>query len=56
MEQVLSGLPLNITLVYIDDIIVPGKTFDNHLSNLHTVLQCIREAKLKLAPPKCILL
>ena len=56
MEQVLSGLPLSVALVYIDDILVPGKTFQDHLSNLCTVFQRIRDAKLKLAPPKCLLL
>ena len=56
MEQVLSGLPLSVALVYIDDILVPGKTFDDHLSDLCMVFQHIRDAKLKLAPPKCMLL
>ena len=56
MEQVLLGLPLSVALVYIDDILVPGKIFDDHLTNLCTVFQCIREARLKLAPPKCTLL
>ena len=35
MEQVLSGLPLSVDLVYIDDILVPGKTIDP----LHEVLK-----------------
>ena len=52
MEQVLSGLPLSVALVYIDVILVPGKTLNDHLKNLRTVLQCIQEAKLKLAPPQ----
>ena len=56
MEQVLSGLPLSIALVYIDDILVPEKTFDDHLYNLCMVFQRIRDAKLKLAFPKCTLL
>ena len=56
MEQVLSGLPLSVALVYIDDILVPGKTFDDHVTNLRTVFQRIREAKLKLSPHNCILL
>ena len=34
MEQVLSGL---LALVYIDDILVPGKTFDDHLTDLCSV-------------------
>ena len=56
MEQVLSGLPLSVTLVYIDDILVPGRTFDDHLSNLRIVFLSIRKATLKLAPHKCTLL
>ena len=35
---------------------MPGKTLNDHLKNLRTVFQRIREAKLNLAPPKCILL
>ena len=56
MEHVLSGLPLSVALVYIDDVLVPGRTFADHLSNLHTVFQRIRSANLKLAPHKCMLL
>ena len=56
MEHVLSGLPLSVALVYIDDILVPGRTLVDHLSNLRTVFQRIRMANLKLAPHKCMLL
>ena len=55
MEQVLRGLPLDVCLLYLDDILVPGKTFDSHLSNLRHVLQRLRNANLKLSPEKTTL-
>lgn len=33
MEVVLAGLNFNVCLVYIDDIIIFGKTFDETLQN-----------------------
>ena len=39
MEQVFRGLSLDVCLLYLDDILVPGKTFDHHLDNLTQVLQ-----------------
>ena len=54
MDCVLAGLQWTSCLVYIDDIVIPGKTFDDHLINLHSVLIRLREANLKLQPPKCI--
>ena len=50
---VLSGLTYLCCLVYIDDTIVLGRTFDEHLANLDTVLQRFRQANLKLKPAKC---
>jgi len=53
MERVLSGLTWKICLVYIDDIIVFSKTFEEHLRNLDLVFTQIHEANLKLNPEKC---
>ena len=39
--------------VYLDDVIVLGRSFDDHLSHLQTLLHHIREAGLKLNPSKC---
>ena len=55
MNSVLAGLPWNSCLVYLDDIIVKGRTFPDHLDNLSQVFQRIREAGLKLQPSKCAL-
>ncbi|UYV64520.1 K02A2.6-like [Cordylochernes scorpioides] len=52
METVLQGIPLETCLVYLDGIIVIGKSFEEHLINLARVLQNIRGARLKLNPRK----
>ena len=45
MDSVLAGLQWTS---YVDDIIIPGKTFDDHLHNLNSVLR-LREANLTTA-------
>ena len=55
MDQVLKGLHWKTCLVYLDDIIVLGKSFDEHLKNLEEVFQRIASAGLKLSPKKCSL-
>lgn len=51
MDQVLQGLP-NVQC-YIDDIIVTGKTDEEHCQNLHKVMTRLEEAGLKLNKEKC---
>jgi len=53
MDVVLSGLHMDICLVYLDDIIVYSKTVKQHLERLETVLLRLRHAGLKLKPEKC---
>ena len=53
MERVLSGLYWETCLIYIDDVIVFSKTFDEHIVRLHQVLSRLKEANLKLSPAKC---
>ena len=55
IEQVLSGLPLQVCLVYLDDILVPGSSFETALHNLELVFNRLRSAGLKLSPKKCSL-
>ena len=56
MEKVLSGLPWEVCLLYLDDIIVHGRAFGEVIKRLRIVLQRLRDAGLKLNPKKCILL
>ena len=53
MDMVLKGLLWQSCLVYIDDVIIVGKTFEQHLSNL---AQVFGRLGLKLQPYKCHLL
>ena len=53
MATVLEGLRTSECLVYIDDILIIGKTFEQHLNHLIETLQAIRNAGLKLKPTKC---
>ena len=53
MEVVLSGLARDACLVYLDDIIVIGKTLEQHNAHLEQVLTRIREAGLRLKLKKC---
>ena len=53
MDRVLAGLPLTTALVYIDDILVPARSFEQGIENLRNVFDRLRAAKLKLAPEKC---
>jgi len=47
---VLAGLSYETCLVYLDDVIVFGSTFDELLHRTEVVFQRIRDAKLKLKP------
>ena len=53
MDLVLAGLQWSQCLVYIDDVIVLGRTFKEHLDNLQEVFQRLRLAGLRLKPSKC---
>ena len=54
VNTVLSGLQWRNCLVYLDDIIIVGKTFTEHLQNLQEVFR-LRQARLKLKATKCSL-
>lgn len=53
MDAVLAGLKWNTLLVYLDDIIIFSPTAEQHIADLETVFQRLREANLKLNPQKC---
>ena len=55
METLLSDLLWKKCLVYLDDVIIFGKTFDECLGNLKLVLGRIMSNGLKLKPKKCSL-
>ena len=51
METLLQGLPG--VCLYLDDILITGKTDQEHLTNLSAVLQKLAAAGMKLRPDKC---
>ena len=52
MELALQGLQWVTCLIYIDDIVVYGKNFEEHISRVEEVLNRMRKACLKLKPDK----
>ena len=49
----LKGLIGKICFAYVDDLLVFGQTKEEHMQNLKTVFQRLRETHLKLNPDKC---
>ena len=56
MQQVLADLPKTTCMDYIDDVLVVGRTLDEHLENLEMVLKRLKDAGLKIKPEKCSLM
>ena len=54
MDLVLAGLQMTHCLEYIDDVIVVGRSFNEHLCNIRDVFKRVREAGMKLKPSKCV--
>ena len=55
MNLILSGLLWSIVLAFLDDILVFGSMFLDHLRHIREVLQRFRRYQLKLKPKKCVL-
>ena len=55
MESVLVGLLRKCCMVYLDDVLIIGKNFAEHLTNMRKVFDRFRLANLKLKPTKCFL-
>jgi hypothetical protein len=53
MEAVLAGLQWEICLIYLDDIIIAGRTFEDMMVNLEKVFDRLAQAGLKLKAKKC---
>ena len=55
MQVVLAGLEWDACFVYLDDILIASKTFEEHICSLKRVFDRLRSAGLRLKPKKCFL-
>ena len=53
---VLRGLSWKSVVSFLDDIVILGRSFEDHMKNMEQVLSRFRDFKLKLKPSKCELL
>ena len=53
MQNTLGELNLTCCVIYLDDIIVFGRTEEEHLEHLHVVFERFQDLNLKLKPSKC---
>ena len=54
--QVLRGIPPEMAVAYVDDVLVHSNGFEKHLSNLDRVMTAYTRAGLRLNPAKCTFL
>ena len=55
MEECLGDLLHRVCFIYLDDIIIFAKTFDEHQERLRMVFERLKECGIKLSPGKCAL-
>ena len=53
MELIMLGLSYEVALVYLDNIIIFGRSFEEHLNRLDLVLGRLKDAGLKIEGSKC---
>ena len=53
MNLILRGLNWKTVLAFLDDVVVLGKDFNDHLANLREAFERFRKHGLKLKPKKC---
>jgi hypothetical protein len=56
MDLLMTGLNWHGVLIYLDDLLVFGKDFDEHYFRLKEVLTRLQRANIKLSPKKCHIL
>jgi hypothetical protein len=53
IQAVLSSFPSNKVIVYIDDILIMGTSFEEHFDLVRKVLATLSSHKIKIKPSKC---
>ena len=50
MDKIFTNMTFEKVLCYLDNLCIVTDTFENHLKNLHEVLQRLEQSGLKLGP------
>ena len=53
MEMALNGMDMRLAIIYIDDVVIPGRDFDSAANSLERVLGRLEKANLKVKTKKC---
>ncbi len=53
MQVILAGIEWKFCFVYLDDILICFRTFEEHMEHLRTVFERLHKAGLTLKPQKC---
>ena len=53
LEDCMGDLHLKFCLLYLDDVIIFSRTYEEHLERLTAIFEKLKEAGLKLSPSKC---
>ena len=53
MQAVLAPFPSNKVISYLDDILIMGQTFEEHLTLVKKVLTTLQKYSMKIKPDKC---
>jgi len=53
MDKILSGLKWKSCIVYLDDVLIKGDSFEDHYNNLKLVLDRFNQVGMKLKADKC---
>ena len=53
MERVLTGLQYKSVLVYVDDVIIYSRSFEQHLVDVEAVMERLEQAGLTCKLKKC---
>ncbi len=53
MDRILHGLSMQNTECYIDDLLVKGTTFDDHVKTMKEILQTLSDTGMMISLSKC---
>lgn len=52
-DMILQGIPVSMAVPFLDDTLIIGSTFDEHLEAIRRVMEAFKNAKMRISPEKC---